>query len=300
MDITDLRIFVELAECGSATRAARNLAMTQPGVSQHLAKLEDELGHQLFERTGKKLEINDLGRELLEKAKKIIGEIDGLKDVSSGAFCPVGTLKLGLTDSSTISIIPPALIKFRKKYPGVKVVMDVSDSSDIEHGVLRGHYEIGIITAGPRIHQALDAEELFYDRIDAIVSKHHPLAAKKRVSMETLAKYPIFAYPRRSRTRRIIDDAFHDKNIHPKEIMDVYFNSGAARLAETGLGVALLSQAFISSEMPKHKCVRLRIEGDPFKRSTCIIRRRNQHLTDAAKGLYDIIMEMTKKKAVTE
>lgn len=291
MDLLGLKIFVALAENGSATKTARRLGMTQPGVSQHIAKLEDELGFKLFDRKGKKLEINDFGRDFLSKSRKILEEIDGLSNINNPEYCPIGSLKLGLTDSSTLTVIPPALVKFRKLFPGVHLSIDVSDSGEIEHGVLRGHYDLGVITAGDRMHPMLDSSVLYYDRIDAIVSKHHPLAKKRVVTLQQLSEYPLFVYPRRSRTRRIIDDGFHAQNVHPKELMDVYFNSGAGRLAEAGLGVAILSQAFIVGEMQKHKCVHLRIKGDPFQRAICLIRKRDTNLSDAAKGFYDILIK---------
>lgn len=289
MEFNELKIFIALAEYGSMVKTAHELAMTQPGVSQHLARLESELGQKLFDRIGKRLEINDFGLDLLEKAKKIVADMDGLKEIKKGRYCPIGSLKLGLTDSAAVTIIPPALVKLRKFYPGIKISIDVFDSREIEHGVLRGHYDIGLITAGERGHPALEVDELYHDHIDALVSKHHPLARTRSVALTDLARYPLLVYPRHSRTRQLIDNCFHVKNIHPKEIMDIYSNSSAARLAEVGIGVALLSKAFIMSEMQKHKCAHLRVKGDPFKRIICMIRKRNITPSDATKCFYDIM-----------
>ena len=291
MELSDLAIFVAVAEEGAATRAARRLGMTQPGVSQHLAKLEEELGKALFERRGKRLALSEFGSLFLGKARKLLDEAAGLKNFGREPLAPTGTLRLGLTDASTQTIIPPALTKFRSRYPHVHLRLDVDDSKDIEEGVLRGHYDLGVINAGARPHPQLETEVLYHDRIDALVARRHPLAHRKRLTLEELAAQPLLVYPRRSRTRLIIDEAFHAAGIIPREIIDVYINTAAAKLAETGIGVALLSEAFIADEVPKHRCVHLRIEGDPFTRTICLVRKQDADLTEAARCFYGMLVK---------
>ncbi len=291
MDLIDLTIFIAVAEDGTATRAAQRLGMTQPGVSQHLARLEEEVGRELFDRSGRRLALNDFGRLFLGKARHLLEESQALAQLAQQTSGPVGTLKLGLTDASTQTVVPPALARFRDRYPKVKIQLDVDDSKDIEEGVLRGHYDLGIISAGARSHPLLNEEILYHDRFDALVARTHALAKKKRITLETLAEHPLLIYPRRSRTRRIIDEVFHKEGIVPREIIDVYINSAAVRLAEVGMGVALLSQSFIEEEIPKRRAIGVRIQGDPFKRTICLVRKRDAALTDAASCFYEILME---------
>jgi LysR family cys regulon transcriptional activator len=271
--------------------------MTQPGVSQHLAKLEGEVGRALFERKGKRLAINDFGLLFLGKARELLAKADALKGIAKGVAMPAGNLRLGLTDAATETIIPPAIVEFRGKYPNVHIKLDVDDSKDIEEAVLRGNYDFGVVTGSLRPHPEFETEILYHDRIDAIVSLKHPLAKRRRLSLEELAKWPILVYPRRSRSRHIIDDAFHGAGIVPKEVIDVYINTAAVRLAEVGLGVALLPEAFITSEMLKHKCAHLRLEGDPFKRTICIVRKQGAPMNEAASCFYGMLVERAGRAA---
>jgi len=289
MELRDLEIFAQVAREGSVTRASEILGMTQPGVSQHLARLEEELGGDLFDRVGRTVTLNDFGRQVLGRARKLMDEAEAIKGIRAAEVCPVGTLSLGLTDSSTLTIIPTALCEFKELYPGVHIELDVHDSSQIEHGVLHGHYDLGVVTQAQRVHPLLAEEVLYYDRIDALVAKDHPLAKRKRIIMEELAKWPLLVYPRHSRTRQVIDEGFHGAGIVPREIIDVYFNSAAVKLAETGIGVALLSEAFIANEVPKHRCVQIRIAGDPFTRAISAVLRRDRELTEAARIFYEKI-----------
>nr|HPM41779.1 LysR family transcriptional regulator substrate-binding protein [bacterium] len=225
----------------------------------------------------------------LGKARKLLEAASELKGLGRGKSVPTGTLRLGLTDASTQTIIPPAIMKFRERYPSVHLRLDVDDSKDIEEGVLRGHYDFGVITAGARPHPHLDTEEIYRDRIDALVSRRHPLAHRKRIGLAELAAQPLLVYPRRSRTRRIVDECFHRAGILPREIIDVYINTAAVRLAETGIGVALLSEAFIAEEIPKRRCVHLRIEGDPFSRTICVVRKQDADMSEAASAFYGML-----------
>lgn len=295
MELRDLSVFVAVAEEGSASLAARRLAMTQPGVSQHLSRLEREIGRQLFDRKGKRLAINDLGLVFLGKARALLSAAAALKDSVKGTTMPAGNLRLGLTDASTQTIIPPTIVEFREKYPDVHMKLDVDDSSDIEESVLRGNYDLGVITGSLKPNPQLETEVLYHDRIDAIVSLKHPLARRRKVTLDELAKWPLLVYPRRSRSRHIIDDAFHDAGIAPKEMIDVYINTAAVRLAEVGLGVALLPQAFIVNEMSRHRCAHLRISGDPFSRTICIVRKQGAYMSEAAGCFYSMLVKKAKE-----
>ena len=289
MELTDLAIFVAVVEEGATTRAAERLGMTQPGVSQHIAKLEAEIGCTLFERRGKRLALSDFGSQFLGGARKLLKDAASLRAMSGSSATPTGTIRLGLTDASTQTVIPPALLEFRGRYPGVHIRLDVDDSGDIEDGVLRGHYDFGVITEGLKPHPQLEIVVLYRDRIDALVSRSHPLSHRKHVGLKELAKCPLLVYPRRSRTRVIIDEAFHSAGVMPRETIDVYINTAAVKLAEVGVGVALLSQAFIEEELPKGQCVQIRVSGDPFARSICLVRRADAHISEAAGCFCDIL-----------
>jgi DNA-binding transcriptional LysR family regulator len=288
--MTDIKIFVTLAEQGKMTRVARRLGMTQPGVSQHIASLEEELGQQLFDRKKRRLRLNEAGRAFLEKAKKVVLEFEQLKDFSGQKTRTTGILKLGLTDSSTETIIPRALSKFRESYPGVNLELIVSESEEIEDGVIRKRYDLGVISGTGKPHPLLEEHVIDEDRIDCIVSKKHPLSKSTRVSLAKLAEYPLIVYPRKSRTRQIIDRAFHERGIMPTEVMAVWYNSAAVRLVEAGLGVALLSRFFIENEVIRRKCNHLRISGDPFKRAICVVRKKDAWLSEPAHRFYKLLM----------
>jgi len=173
---------------------------------------------------------------------------------------------------------------------GVHVELIVSESEEIEDGVIRGKYDIGVISGIGMPHPLLEENVIDSDRIDALVSRKGPLAALKKISAEELVKRPLIMYPKKSRTRQIIDLALRQRGLVPKEVIDVWYIGAAVRLAEAGLGVAMLSHFFIKNELMSHKCSHLRITGDPFKRNICVIKKRGAMLSEPAALFYELLM----------
>ena len=297
MELIDLKIFAAVVEQGTATKAAKTLGMTQPGVSKHLSRLEEDVGGKLFKREGKYLVISEYGEFFYEKVKKILSDVEDLRDSSYGALLPAGSLKFGLTDAATFIVTPSSIIEFRKRYPRIQISLDVDSSTHIEEGVLNGHYDMGVITAAIKPHSLLQQETLYEDVIDAVVSKDHVLAKKKRVTLEDITEHTLIISPRRRRTRAILENVFKANGIKIKDIIEVYIHTTAVRLAEAGLGIALLPRAFIGRDIPQTRCVHVSIAGNPIKRTMCIIRRKDSEPTEAANFFYSIILNKFKSVA---
>lgn len=294
MELIDFKVFAAVVEHGTATKAAKMLGMTQPGVSKHLSRLEGQVEGKLFKREGKYLVINEYGEFLYEKVKKILGAVDELSDCSYGTLLPAGSLKLGLTDAATLIVTPPSLVEFRKRYPRIHISLDIDSSTHIEEGIVAGRYDMGVITAPPKPHPLFDQEILYEDFIDVVVAQDHVLARKKRVTLGDLAEHPLIISPRRRRTRSIIEDVFKTHGVKIGDTLEVYIPTAAVRLAEAGLGVALLPRTFINRELSRSRCVRLPIAGNPIKRALCIIKRKDAEPTEAANFFYSIILEKSR------
>lgn len=294
MELIDFKVFAAIVEQGTATKAARMLGMTQPGVSKHLSRLEGHLGEELFKRQGKYLVLNAFGEFLYGKIKKILGAVEDLAHSTSAALMPAGSLELGLTDAAMQVITPSSLIEFRRRYPRIHISLDVDSSTHIEEGVLGGRYDLGIITAAAKPHAMLHQETLFTDCIDAVVGHGHALAKRKRVALEDIMEYPLIISPRRRRTRSILEDAFKAHGLKAHDTIETYLHTTAVRLAEAGLGVALLPRAFINREVPSSRCAHLPIAGNPIKRTLCMIRRKDSEPTEATNYFSSVILQRAK------
>ncbi|MBN1283579.1 MAG: LysR family transcriptional regulator [Proteobacteria bacterium] len=298
MELVDLKVFASVVENQTTTRAAKALGMTQPGVSKHLARLENGLGGQLFQRRGKYLALNDFGRFYYERVKKLLSDVRELSSLNYGSSSPVGELKLGLTDAATLIITPPSLVEFRKRYPGVHISLDVDSSTEIEEGVLSGAYDLGVVTGTSRRNPRLMEEVLYTDSLDVLVAASHRLARRRFVQLEELAGLPLIISPRRRRTRVIIEGVFKAHGVRIGDTVDVYNHSAAARLAEADLGVALLPRESIREQLLFRKCASVRIAGDPVRRTLSIIMKKGIVLSEAVKIFHAMMVERGRSVAL--
>ncbi len=294
MELTDLKVFAAIVEQGTATKAAKTLGMTQPGVSKHLSRLESDLKDALFKREGKYLVLNAFGEFLYERVRKVLAAVEDLSQSTSSALMPAGSLDLGLIDAAMQVITPASLVEFRRRYPRIHLSLDVDSSNLIEEGVLGGRYDLGIITAAAKPNALLHQETLFTDCIDAVVGHGHALAKRKRVTLGDVVEHPLIISPRRRRTRSILEEAFKAHGLKAHDTIDTYLHTTAVRLAEAGLGVALLPRAFITREVPPTRCAHLPIAGNPIKRTLCMIRRKDAEPTEATTYFSSVILGLAK------
>jgi DNA-binding transcriptional LysR family regulator len=128
-DWNQIRAFQATVEHGSLSSAARQLGLTQPTLSRQVAALEESLGVTLFERVGKRLELTESGRDLIEHARKMTVAADDFQLSASGRSNAVeGVVSISATDGIAMHLIPPALHRIRREAPGISVELVISNS----------------------------------------------------------------------------------------------------------------------------------------------------------------------------
>lgn len=199
LDIRRLRYFVAVAEELHFRRAAERLRMSQPPLSQHIQALEDELGLKLFERTKQSVHLTPAGRGLLERARRILAEVETTRtELRAVARGEGGELRVGFTESSGLeSFFHKALHAFRASYPGVRVTLqDLPSLRQIE-ALHRRELDLGLIRKPPgRLTSEIAVEPLRDDALVAAMHWSHPLAREQRISIARLRDEPFITYPR--------------------------------------------------------------------------------------------------------
>ena len=188
MDIDNLQTFLTLARLGHMTRAAQELHLTQPAVSAQLSKLEDELGHKLFDRTPKGMRLTEAGRlwrtyveqalVMLQSGQQSIDALSGLQQ---------GSLSIGGGATATTYLLPSHLGAFHARHPGIQLFVREQGSQIVMESVLSGELELGIVTLPtPTTHKHLHIEGWIEDELLLIVPSRHPLSARSRFEWEEL------------------------------------------------------------------------------------------------------------------
>jgi LysR family transcriptional regulator, cyn operon transcriptional activator len=249
MELRHLRYFVALADELSFTRAAKRLNITQSTLSHQIKQLEEEIGHALFDRIGKRTIITEAGEMLLLSATRSLRELDeGLLGLRKSPDPLSGVLRIGATHTFNMSLIPDCLAAFIEVHPRMSVVVEELFASDIEKQLEGGNIDLGIAYE-PVASKKLIYEPLYVEDMVLAVSSSHPFANRKRLRLAELHKQPLVLSTKASLTRRILDNALQSVGAVPIVVAEI--NSVAGMLAivrRTNLGAVVSRLAIDEAE----------------------------------------------------
>jgi DNA-binding transcriptional LysR family regulator len=268
VELRHLRYFVAVAETQNVLRAAtQKLHVSQPAVSRQIRDLEDELGVQLFERTGKAVNLTDAGRLFLKEARAVLERTDeAVANVRGFAQAGEKELHVGYTPAVRSQIVSPALRGFQQAMPNVHVKLHDWTSEKIATGLRDGRLQLALVVRPSKrgSFHGLHFEELLREQVHLAVPPTHPFAQRRSVSLADAAREPFVGLTR---------EDFPDYNAylasifapvknkpHVIEEHDSMTSVISAIEAGTGVGLAVLGSTFGS----RMKLVRLTPEPKPF------------------------------------
>jgi len=221
MELRHLRYFSALAGSLNFTRAAERLHVTQSTLSHQIKQLEDELGTQLFDRSGKRVALTESGEGFLHHAVRALQEIDrGLGALRDNPQEVAGELRIGSTPTFNLGFIPDCIASFQPRYPGVRVVVEELAADLIAQRLQQGSLDLGIAyrptTPGP-----LQFEPLYNEEMVLVVAPDHPFARRRRVRMVELHRLPMVLLPASFATRQMLDECFRSCGAEPQVVAEI-------------------------------------------------------------------------------
>ena len=189
MTLTQLDIFSRVAELQSFTLAAHRLGIGQSAVSHAIKALEQELGVELFRRHQSQVELSDIGRQLLVRARTLLGVADTLQQEASDARgMKRGTLRIGsFGPTSSNRLLPRILERFRREHPGIEVHVDEGPDRQVIQWLDERRIDVGFVVLE---QERFDTFALFQDQMVALLPAAHPLAAQPCVELRALCDDP--------------------------------------------------------------------------------------------------------------
>ena len=238
MNLNQFKALDALEQTGSFSGAADRLGLTQPAVSIQLRKLQDQHAVKLFWRCGRRLEFSALGKELVLKARKILGLIDEFQDtISSAGELRSGRLDIGL---SCHYLVMELLAVFMERYPAVQVKAKIGDSVNLVEDVIACRLDLAEITGVAPDHRLVNLR--YSDQsIVLFVSGDHPWARRSFIEAAELNGRQMVARHASSMTRQIFKQKLNRRDIHPQVVMelDSWEAMKEAVAAGIGFGIAL-------------------------------------------------------------
>jgi LysR family cys regulon transcriptional activator len=197
MELRQLKSLITLSECGfNVTQAAETMHLVQSAVSQHITRLENELGVVLLVRQGKRMVgLTAAGEQVLAQARKTLANTENIlaigKDFGSEGE---GQLRVGTTHTQACYVLPPILREFKRLFPNVDVQMQQGNPQQLVSMVLNDQVDLAFCTEAVSEHSSLISRNCFRWNRSMIAPENHPLLKAQPLSMEKLCEYPLITY----------------------------------------------------------------------------------------------------------
>lgn len=261
MDVDRLRAFAEIARQGSVTRAALRLRLQQPTLSHRLAALEREVGAPLFERLGSGLALTAAGHALLPYASQLPAlAAEGLHAARSAAGLAAARLHVGCAETPATYLLPERLRELRRLHPDLDVRLTVGNAARVLAVTVSGEVDVALLTDRER-HASLTGETILHDRFVVIVAPDDAWRDRARVGVDELAPRRLLMRELGAGTRAFVDDALRRAGIHPADMLEVASLEALKRMAEAGVGVAIVPRIAVEREASEGRLRALELDA---------------------------------------
>jgi len=239
MELYQLRYLVAVAEVGNFTRAAEKLFITQPTLSQQVINLEEELGHKLFHRLGRKAVLTEAGTIFMERARRILFEADNARKELQDDPSLERHIHVGAIPTVAPYLIPPLIARCRQVHPNLQISVREDFRPQLVRGVLEGELDLAI-TAQPVINRQVAVETLMSEPLLLVVAKENPLANQKLVTPSDLGSETFVLLGNASSVAEQVQNFCGDNHIEPRVGFRCAQVSTVKSLVAIGAGVSIL------------------------------------------------------------
>lgn len=289
MQIANLKVFCDLAETESFTKAAQINQVTQSAVSQQISSLERQFKSMLIERSKKKFRLTREGQVLYEYSKQIIqtyealeSKLQEIKEVISGTIRVATIYSIGLHD------LPPYLKKFLKNYPTVNVHVEYRRSNQVYEDVLSNVVDLGLVAYPIRDHK-LEVVPLRKERLVLICHPSHSLARSRQVKLAALNGQKFVGFEPDIPTRKAIDRILKDHAVTVQHVMEFDNIETVKRAVEIDAGISIVPVGTVAQEISKQTLAQAEIEDGEFFRPLAAIYKRSRVLSPAMKQFVAVL-----------
>ncbi|GAB3040749.1 selenium metabolism-associated LysR family transcriptional regulator [Oleiagrimonas citrea] len=250
MNLHHLSIFHAIAETGSISAAARRLHISQPALSRELKTFEERLNVPLFERVPRGMRLTQAGRVLHEHATRLFAiEHAAEAAIREIAEARSGRLTLGASNTIGTYVLPRILAGMRTQHPDIDITLFVGNTEQVSRGVVDLRFMLGFIE-GPLHLEGLSAITFEEDELVPVVAKNDPLLARRRPTIEDIARQPLLMRERGSGTREVITTLLRERGIKESPRIMEFGNTEALKQAAIhGGGVAWLPRICMHAEL---------------------------------------------------
>jgi DNA-binding transcriptional LysR family regulator len=297
MQIESLKVYCDLAETESFTKAAQINGVTQSAVSQQISSLERQFKSLLIERSKKKFRLTREGQVLYDYSKQIIqtyeslhSKLQEIKDIISGTIRIATIYSIGLHD------LPPYIKRFLKKYPTVNVHVEYRRANQVYEDVLGNVVDLGLV-AYPTKDSKLETVALRKDPLVLICHPQHPFSKHKTLRLKAIAGQKFVGFEPDIPTRKALDRILREHDVHVDLVMEFDNIETVKRAVEIDAGVAIVPLSTITQEISKQTLHSIALDDGELYRPLAAIYKKNKVLSPAMKQFLAILKESPLKES---
>ena len=277
-DSRQLRAFCVLARTGSFTQTARELHLTQSGVSHSMKALENDTGCRLLSKLGKKVVLTQAGEQLLHHAAKVLQEMENAREsLARLGKWGQGRLRLGASTTACQHLLPAVLREFKESFPEHVITIEPGDTPALVSSLLRQRIDLALALAVEKEPQ-LECHPLFTDELHFILSPLHPWAQAGRIDRSELPRQNYILYSKQSFTFRLVEDYFRQEQMVLNTVMELGSIEATKELVKLGLGVSILAPWAARKELEEGSLVALPLGRRKLQRHWGILHWRGKRL----------------------
>ncbi len=289
MNIRHLRIFIAVYQCGSTTKAAQQLYLTQPNVTRSIQEIENYYGIKLFERMNRRITITEVGKQFYNKAHHIVDSFDRMEEELRD-WDEIGILRIGSTITLGNYLIPSLISEFQESHPKLTIQVKISNGANIENALLNNELDIALIEGGIP-NENLMREKFRKDRLVLIMAPGNKLNALKSIHIEDLRNSHFLLREKGSVGRTYLDSVFESKNIKLAPIWESSSTHALIQGVIKGHGISILPFRIVEDYINNGLVVTRQIEDETFERESSIVWHKNKMLSKSALDFIELCKE---------
>jgi len=293
MDTTLLRAFLETADAGSLSRAARSLELSQPSLTGQIQRLEQHLATTLFDRHGRGVTLTEAGKALYPRARRVLDEVRETEDAMRRAAAEgAGTLSVGAIPTVAPYVLPAAIQRLRARHAAMRVELREDYSAVLARLLLDGALDV-VIAAVPYPFEHLDTERLGSDALVVAVPATHPAARAGRITLAQLRDAPAVTLDPMHCLGEQVAGFCSSREVSPSVVCRSAQLATVLELVGAGVGVSIVP-AMAAARHNTPQCAYVPLVEHTLQREIVAVWRRGAARTPQANAFVDCVRDVVR------
>ncbi len=292
MEFRELKTFAAIAKLGSFVQAADSLGYAQSTITNHIQKLETEMGVRLFERLGHRVMLTNQGKSLLPYAEQIIKLTSEATKMVANPDIPQGTLTIGTNESLGTYRLPVLLQAYRQAYPKVEMILKFAQCDAICEDIRRNKMDVGVIINNKIWDNDFIVEHISSEEMLFLADSNHPLAQRKSVRPSDLAETCVILTEPGCSYRMTVQKIFKDFKITPQSVLEASSIETIKQLIMLGLGISMLPRFTVKKELDEGRMQVIGWEAPAFDYTVQVLYHKDKWIVPSLQAFLNMTREI--------